>query len=253
MLNQFIKKQRTQKGLSQEYLAKKLEISRPTYKQVEDGTRDITVTEARKLADVFDMTLEDFLREKELKHSVILEDKDDERSYEVRVNKKDLKKFKQVLLYILEKVGAKKNIGETVIHKLLYFIDFDYYEKYEENLMGGKYIKNVHGPTSVELGKILKNMEENEEITKVVNKYFRYSQKKYLPLKDPDLSNLSAREVEHIDWVLARLSDKNAKDIEKYSHEDIPWKTAKDGGIISYESVFYRDDKYSVKSHDDEL
>jgi hypothetical protein len=49
------------------------------------------------------------------------------------------------------------------------------------------------------------------------------------------------------------LSDKSATDISKYSHEDIPWKVHQDGEKISYESVFYRDEKYSVRTYDDEL
>ena len=156
-------------------------------------------------------------------------------------------------MYILEKVGSKPNVGETVLHKLLYFIDFDYYEKYEENMMGATYIKNFHGPTSVELGSILKDMQKKGEIEPVKSKYFKYEQKKYLPLKRADLNVLSAREIEHIDDVLARLSDKNAKEIENYSHGDIPWKAAKEGRPLSYESVFYRDEKYSVRNYDDEL
>ena len=96
-------------------------------------------------------------------------------------------------------------------------------------------------------------MQKNEEIFVVKNKYFNYNQKKYLPLKRPDLHMLSAQEIEHIDDVLARLSDKNAREIEAYSHEDIPWKSAEEGKALSYESVFYRDEKYSVRSYDDEL
>ena len=79
---------------------------------------------------------------------------------QIRVTEKNLDKFKQVLLYVLNKVGGKPNIGETVLHKLLYFIDFDYYEKFEENLMGATYIKNHHGPTSIELGVVMKKMQE---------------------------------------------------------------------------------------------
>jgi hypothetical protein len=59
--------------------------------------------------------------------------------------------------------------------------------------------------------------------------------------------------MEHIDDVLARLSDKNAKELSDYSHGDIPWLTSKLGERISYESVFYRDNKYSVRAYDDEL
>ena len=67
---------------------------------------------------------------------------------------KNLEKFKEVFLYILNKVGSKPNIGETVIYKLLYFIDFNFYEKYEEQLIGAAYLKNRFGPTPVEFKKI---------------------------------------------------------------------------------------------------
>ena len=55
----------------------------------------------------------------------------------INVPQKNFQKFKEVLIYILNSVGAKPNIGETVIYKLLYFIDFDYYEKHEEQLDRG--------------------------------------------------------------------------------------------------------------------
>ena len=92
-----------------------------------------------------------------------------------------------MLLYILEKVGGKPNVGETVLHKLLYFIDFDYYEKFEENLIGATYIKNHHGPTSVELGTILKDMQKNGEIEAVKSKYFNHLQKNICRLSEPIL------------------------------------------------------------------
>jgi hypothetical protein len=73
----------------------------------------------------------------------------------IRINipQKNIGKFKEVLLYILNKIGSKPNIGETVIYKLLYFIDLNYYEKYEEQLIGATYIKNHHGPTLKEFKK----------------------------------------------------------------------------------------------------
>ncbi len=241
--------------MTQKYLASELGISRPTYMQIEHGERELTISEAKKLAGLFDMSLEDFLASKESMHSVTIENESVNKTgdLQIRVTKKDLDKFKQVLLYILNKVGGKPNIGETVLHKLLYFIDFDYYEKFEENLMGATYIKNYHGPTAIELCSIIKEMIEQEEIESVNSQYFKYMQKKYLARKRPNLEILSAREIDHIDDVLARLSDKNAKEIENYSHDDIPWKAAQDGKPLSYESVFYRDERYSVRNYEDEL
>ena len=255
MIEKFIQKQRTRHNMTQEYLASELSISRPTYIQIERGKRELTITEAKKLAAIFNVTLDDFLAGRETKHKVILPGKVTKKqgSMQIRITEKNLEKFKQVLLYVLGKVGSKPNVGETVLHKLLYFIDFDYYEKFEENLMGATYIKNHHGPTSAELGSIIEDMQKNGELEAVKSNYFKYGQKKYLPRKRPDLDLLSAREIEHIDDVLARLSGKNAKEIENYSHGDIPWKSAQDGGQLSYESVFYRDEKYSVRNYDDEL
>jgi transcriptional regulator with XRE-family HTH domain len=255
MFGKFIQQQRAKHKMTQEHLASELGMSRPTYMQIERGQRELTIPEAKKLAAIFDMSLENFLERKEPKHDVVIEEGVVEKtdSLQIRINRKDLDKFKQVLLYILNKVGGKPNIGETVLHKLLYFIDFDYYEKFEENLMGATYIKNQHGPTSVELGSIIKEMQEQGDLEAVNSQYFKYSQKKYLPRKRPNLNILSAREIDHIDDVLARLSDKNAAEIEKYSHEDIPWKSAQDGKPLSYESVFYRDERYSVRNYDDEL
>ena len=180
-------------------------------------------------------------------------DKEKTTATHIRTIEENPDTFKQVLLYVLNKVGSKPNVGETVLHKLLYFIDFDYYEKFEENLMGMTYIKNYHGPTSTTLHAVLQEMEKQGEIESFESKYFAFSQKKYLPLKEPDLITLSARDIKHIDSVLDRLSDKNAKEIEQYSHGDIPWKSAKDGEPISYESVFYRDEEYSRRSYDDEI
>ncbi|MBI4744504.1 MAG: DUF4065 domain-containing protein [Actinobacteria bacterium] len=257
MLSRFIQQLRKKNNLTQEFLASELGISRPTYVQIEQGKRELTISEAEKLASVFGISIEDFLAEQLPKREIVLEKKKINKKTgadtQIRVTRKNLNKFKQVLLYVLMKVGGKPNVGETVLHKLLYFIDFDYYEKFEENLMGATYIKNYHGPTSVELGAILDDMQKNNEIEAVKSKYFNHLQKKYLPLKRADLNVLSARDIEHIDEVLARLSDKNAKEIEQYSHEDIPWKAAKDGQPLSYESVFYRDECYSVRNYDDEL
>lgn len=165
---------------------------------------------------------------------------------QIRIQKRDRDKFKLVLLYVLSKVGEQPDIGETVLHNLLYFIDFDYYEIFEENLMGETYIKTCYGSTSKELNKILRKMQKQ-------NPYHQYPQKMYSLQKIPDFNVLSDQEKIHIDEVLTRLSNKNAKDLENYSHGDIPWKVAQFGKPISYESVFYRDERYSVKNYDDEI
>jgi hypothetical protein len=72
-----------------------------------------------------------------------------ENKMRISVPQENIEKFKQVVLYILHKVGTKPNFDKTVLFHLLYFIDFDYYELYEEQLMGLKYIKSNSGPAPV--------------------------------------------------------------------------------------------------------
>jgi transcriptional regulator with XRE-family HTH domain len=257
-LHKKIKSLRNKNKFSQEYLAEKLNVSRPTYMQIEKGERDITVTEAEKLADVFGMSLVEFLTSAKTKEPTVVfekEKRERKKKEEMRISVpiKNKKKFKTVLAYILKKVGAKPNIGMTAIYKLLYFIDFDYYEKYEEQLMGAVYIRNHYGPTPVMFAKIIDEMKKKKEIEEVRSKYYNKEQKKYFltPEYEVDLSVLSAQEIKHIDWELDRLSDKSAKELSALSHEDMPWRAAKVGEEVKYNGVFYRDEKLSVREYDE--
>lgn len=257
MLGDFIFKQRKKNNLTQEFLASKIGVSRPTYVQVEQDERELTISEAQKLASVFNMSLEELLSANQKEIEVDLgEDKNEkETRSEMRIimPRANVQKFKEVLIYLLQKVGARPNIGETAIYKLLYFIDFDYYEKYEEQLIGATYIKNHFGPTPVEFKKITEQMVEKGEIEKIKSSYFQHDQKKYLPRRTANLKVLSGQEIQHIDEVLARLAWKNAVELSDYSHTDTPWMVHKIGEKISYETVFYRDNDHSVRSYNDAL
>ena len=259
MLSKFIEKLRKQHDLTQEYIASAIDVSRPTYIQFERGERDLTITEARKLASIFNMQLDDLLNERET--IVSIEIKSDKRALkneqnEIRISipQQKIDKFRQILFYILKKVGGKPNVGMTVIYKLLYFIDFDYYEKYEEQLMGLKYIKNHFGPTPVIFEKIIKDMLANNEIEVIKSKFYQHEQKKYLlnPALEPDLSILNGKEMEHIDWELQRLSDLNATSLSELSHKDVPWISTEQGMSIEYESVFYRTSDTSVRIYEND-
>lgn len=165
----------------------------------------------------------------------------------ISIPQKNMSKFKEVLLYVLERVGGFPNVGETVLNKLLYFIDFDHYERFEEQLIGATYIKNKHGPTPNELICLKKEMLAKKELKKIVVNYFGKQQNRYIPIREPNLSILNGNEIKTIDEVLDKHAKKNADQISDYSHKDVPWIVTKIGGPINYEAVFYRTDAYSVR------
>jgi len=250
-----IKELREKAGMSQDALAQVMKLPRPAISQIESGARKTATDELVKFSQLFRVSLDDLLNPGTQPDVHLQEGKEGKTSksqMRISVPQKNLQKFKEVLLYILNKVGAKENIGETVIYKLLYFIDFDFYEKHEEQLVGATYIKNKFGPTPVEFVKIVEKMIKDGELEKVKSEYFKLQQTKYLPRRKPDLVRLTGTELEVIDDVLNRLSDMNASQISAYSHGDVPWVTTSDGDAIEYESVFYRTPPYSVRAYAEE-
>ena len=257
MLSKFIQQLRKKNNLTQEFLASELKISRPTYVQIEQGERDLTITEAEKLAKIFDISFNVFLQGKE-ETQVIVEVrgekkrvKKEESEIRISVPQEKVDKFRQILLYILKKVGGKPNVGMTVLYKLLYFIDFDYYEKYEDQLMGLVYLKNHRGPTPLLFENLISDMVENSEVEIIKSKFYQYPQTKYLinPEIELDLGILNGKEQEHIDWELQRLSDLTATQLSDLSHKDVPWVSAESGKPLDYESVFYRTPETSVRDY----
>lgn len=251
-----IKELREYLGISQQRLADLMGVLRPTISQIENGIRKICAEELIKLSEIFGVSVDSLLNLEKSPEVILKEsDKKEETKPMLRINipQKNLEKFKEVLIHVLNKIGSKPNIGEIVLYKLLYFIDFDFYEKYEEQLIGATYKKNRYGPTPIEFKKVIDKMSKDKEITKIKSEYFQYPQTKYLPLREADLTKLKANETEIIDDVLKRLSDMTATQISEYSHNDVPWLTTEDGNIIEYESVFYRTPPYSVRKYGEDI
>lgn len=218
------------KEAPQKELMAVLGLSRPLISAIQNDKRDLTEEQESKLEEYFSA----------------LGDLSDMR---IHIPQQKIEKFKQVLLYILNKVGAKPNIGQTALYKLLYFIDFDYYEKHEDQLMGLTYIKNTFGPTPREFKTVMDEMIAQGEIDSVRAKHFAHEQKKYLPVVESDLSQFTAQEIAMVDSVLRRYSDFSASKLSELSHEDTPWQMADDKENIDYEFAFYRPERFSVREY----
>lgn len=247
---------RKMKGLSQENLAKSVKISRPSLAQIELGNRSVDVLELQRLSLVLGFSMDDFMS-KNFTMSQDLEGKAEakpKKTYErISVPTLQVNKFKNVLLYILERCAGKPNVGETVLYKLLYFSDFNYYELYEEHLTGAKYRKLPYGPVPQKIDTIIGQMMEKGLVQRIKTEYFDKMQTRYIPLVKADLTELKASEKEMIDKVIEQMSDWSASAISSYSHKDMPWIASKEGEEINYELAFYRDAPFSVRNYGDEI
>lgn len=239
---------RKSKGYSQEELSIILDLSRSSLTQIELGKRNISVLELIKIADSFSMSIDKLLADSFTIEDVELSAEDNEDS-DFRISTPELKidKFKEVLLYILEKCAGKPNVGETMLYKLLYFSDFNYYEIYEEHLTGAEYRKLAYGPVPQKWTSIIQKMMANKMIERFKSEYQGSSQIRYIPLVKANLANLKASEKDVIDRVIDQYSDWSSDAITIYAHKDMPWVASKEGEIIDYELAFYREAPFSVR------
>lgn len=243
------------KGYSQDELAKLLGISRPSLTQIELGNRNISVIELKKIADNLSISIDKLLSQEFSIEEINFSSSDVIESQEFRISipKLNVDKFKEILLYILEKCAGKPNIGETLLYKLLYFSDFNYYEIYEEHLTGAEYRKLPFGPVPQGLDSIIKQMITSRMIKRFKTEYHGYPQTRYIPLTKPNLNSLKASEKDILDKVIEQFSDWSASAISDYSHKDMPWLATKDGEVIDYELAFYREYPYSARTYNDDI
>ncbi|UZE92944.1 MAG: SocA family protein [Candidatus Nealsonbacteria bacterium] len=160
------------------------------------------------------------------------------------------KKYKVILHYIIKECGSKPNFGKTVLWKLLYFADFDFYELYEKHLIGEKYKNIKYGPAPVRFNKIIGELKSEKKVKEVKEKIGRYDKKRYIALEEPNLEVLSGNEKELLDNMIKRYGSYNASQIEEVSHKDIPVRATGRGELIEYELVFYREPPFSIRSYE---
>jgi len=163
----------------------------------------------------------------------------------------DIEKFKQFLQYVIYKTSSIPNVGKTVLYKILYFTDFNYYELFEEKLSGETYLKYPYGPAPCDFDKVIHELKTEGLIKETLTDYM-YQQNKFTSTIEPDTSKFTTEELEFIDKNIDNYSSFNATEISEHSHKDTPYIVAEDFEELDYELVFYRGPGLSVRVYDGE-
>lgn len=254
-MSTILKDLREEKSYTQHELANILGIARQTLAKYEKGTVPLSADIIKKLSIIFDVTYSCFIDNKrptKTLYNVTSSDKQGQNT-DLRINipQENIEKFEQIFLYILNKIGAKPNINHTTLQKILYLIDFNYYELFEEQLMGLKYKKISSSLVLVDFENLIKNMKKQNAIEEISTKNFNIHKIKYLPVIKPILSLLSAQDLLYIDKELSKFSDKDDKELLDFIKKDIPFLGANTEDILEYEAVFYRNDETSLREYND--
>jgi uncharacterized phage-associated protein len=150
-------------------------------------------------------------------------------------------KYKQVILYLCSKLG-KEVRGKKKLAKLLYFVDFDFFEKNQKYFTGDKYKALPMGPFPVSLNEITHEMKKEKSL-KIESKNERSgynATEVYTCLKEPKNTAFSKEEKEMLDRVIKKYGSLNGKQLEDLTHAEAPYIGTEPKKEIPYELAFYR-------------
>ena len=142
-------------------------------------------------------------------------------------------------MYVLAKSYNKPHFGKTVLCTILYFIDFNYYEKYGKFLTQETYIKSKKGIKPKHFQEISEELIKKKQLFLRKEPYYHRTIHRYHLIIIPSII-LSKKEHEIIDLTIEKLCDDNAYTITKHVKNDPPLIKAEFGENINYNDVFSR-------------
>lgn len=151
------------------------------------------------------------------------------------------KKYQNAVLYLCRKLKGEVR-GKKKLAKLLYFADFDLYEKIQKSITGDVYNALPMGPVPSALEEITQEMMKGKmlDITQVEGCEGYNPTEVYKCLTEPDLSVFNDEEKKMLDRIVVKYGHLNGKQLEELSHAEAPYVGTELRKEIPYELAFYR-------------
>lgn len=150
------------------------------------------------------------------------------------------KKYQGVILYLAQKLGGEIK-GKKKLAKLLYFVDFDFFEKFQRSITGDTYKALPMGPFPITMEKIIIGMvNENKIIIKSEKERADYNPTEVYKAKEKPEISFSKDEQEILDRVVLKYGHLTGKQLEDLTHAEAPYIGTAPNQEIAYELAFYR-------------
>lgn len=205
---------RKEHGFTQEYIAKKMGISRVSYAGLENGN-DISISSIEKISKIYGVPFDQILRPL-----------------------RNEKKFQQMLFYVLD-FFSEEGIPKTKLAKILYLVDFYSYYLNRSSMSGIEYIHRQYGPVADIFLEMVDDLHFKGKIRitslsggALIIKSLSFNNKYEL---------LNDKEKSIIEEVCEAWKEKPTNEIVNYTHEQKPWSSTKDGEYIPYDLILDED------------
>jgi uncharacterized phage-associated protein len=151
------------------------------------------------------------------------------------------KKYQNAVLYLCQQLKGEVR-GKKKLAKLLYFADFDLYEKNHRSITGDVYKALPMGPVPVSLESITIEMTRKKmlQIDRVEEREGYNPTEIYKCLVKADLSVFDEEEKKMLDRIILKYGHLTGKQLEELSHGEAPYIGTALKEKIPYELAFYR-------------
>jgi transcriptional regulator with XRE-family HTH domain len=223
-ISQFIKFLRKDRGMSQQEIADRLGMSRPSYILVEQGKKELSLSEAQKISNIFGISLKD------METGII----------------PDYEKYKEMILSFLRFFSSNGDgkVPKTKLAKLLYLADFSWFYEKMESMSGMQYRRIQYGPVPDLYFRALDELEEEGRINRDNKNSDVILISENEGSKRSPLNKLNKQELDLIKKIAEKWKDKKTRDIVNFTHNQLPFKLCAPDEIIPYELIIQEDPKY---------
>jgi len=148
-------------------------------------------------------------------------------------------KYENAILYFLETVN-NAHLGKVKLMKLLYYLDFDHFEKYGTPVTGDAYYHKAAGPLPSQGDAILQEMKEKGIIEVQVERIADFIKYKYISKAAYNPNIFVSSEREMLQEVAEKWKYHSKAEIIEASHGEAPWVATRIDEAIPYALAYYR-------------
>ncbi len=152
----------------------------------------------------------------------------------------DRERFKDVLHYAVHYACKRydpDSLGNTKLHKVLYFTDMLHYLEHGCPLTGADYLRQKFGPIARHLSWATESLRSEGRISMSDRSYHGYTKKDYQALVEPSTMRLSRSQTNLIEEIVDFVCAKTAVEISDFSHDHV-WASVPMGDRIPYYAAY---------------
>ena len=146
-------------------------------------------------------------------------------------------RLKELILYVADRCESHATFGATKLNKILFYADFVAFARLGRPIAGAEYQKLDNGPAPRRLVPLRNELTRTGEAVVREKTAYARTQKRLVPLRQPQLGLFTTAEIAVVDEVIEALENRTASEVSQLSHQLAGWQLAEDGETIPYHSV----------------